>query len=84
VKKSKFKKVAKTKVGDTKIPTKYTKKSKDQQVKMAKEIKKFKGTKDSSAYFQWTGDTNPKTGKSYKTKKSKATLAVNKLMKRKK
>jgi hypothetical protein len=83
-KKRTFKKVKKVKVGGIAIPAKYTKKGNNAQAtRMAKEIKKFKGTKDSSAYFQWSGDTAP-NGKPYKTKVSKATLAMNKLLKKKK
>lgn len=84
MKKRTFKKVKKVKVGKVSIPTKYTKKGNSSQAsKMAKEIKKFKGTKGSSAYFQWSGDTTP-NGKPYKTKVSKATLAMHKLLKKKK
>jgi hypothetical protein len=83
-KKRTFKKVKKVKVGGASIPAKYTKKGDSTQAtKMAKEIKKFKGTKDSSAYFQWSGDT-ASNGKSYKTKVGKATLAMHKLLKKKK
>jgi hypothetical protein len=83
-KKRTFKKVKKVKAAGVSIPAKYTKKGNTTQAtKMAKEIKKFKGSKDSSAYFQWSGDT-ASNGKPYKTKVSKATLAINKLLKKKK
>lgn len=74
----KFKKQPKVKVKGKKIPKKYTKASKSQQKKMAKEIKKFKGTKGAKGTHQWTGDTDPKTGKRYKTKESAATKAYRK------
>lgn len=75
----KFKSVPKVKSKGISIPKKYTKAGDSKQTKkMANEIKKFKGSKGSDAYFQWTGDTDPKTGKTYKTKVSKATKAFNK------
>lgn len=62
-------------MADIKINKKYTKPgSKSQVSKMKKEIAKFKGTKGSSAYFQWSGDTGP-NGKPYKTKESPSTKA---------
>lgn len=72
-KKKKFKPVKKVKVIGIKIPKKYTNKNAGQKERMAKEIKKFKDAEDSSPYFQWSGDTDPKTKKTYKTKKSIAT-----------
>lgn len=78
-KKRKFKVQPKVKSAGVKIPKKYTKKGNSGQTKrMAKEIKKYKGSKGTSAYFQWSGDTNPKTGKPYKTKESAATKAFRK------
>ncbi len=73
----KFKKVkrVKPKGSSITIPKKYTNKSKGQSKRMADEIKKYKGTKDDSAYFAWSGDTNSKTGKPHKTKESSATKA---------
>ena len=76
--KRKFKPQPKVKAAGKKIPKKYTKASKSQQKKMANEIKKFKGTKGSKGTHQWTGDTDPKTGKRYKTKESPATKAFRK------
>jgi hypothetical protein len=70
-----------------KIPKKYTKSSPSQISKMKAEIKKFKGKKKgetSNPFFQWTGDTDSKTGKPYKTKPSKATLAYQKKFGKKK
>lgn len=59
-----------------KIPKKYTKSGSPSQIsKMKNEIKKFKGAKGAKGYHQWTGDTDPKTGKPYKTKESAATKA---------
>lgn len=77
--KRKFKAQPKVKVKNTKIPKKYTKADKKQKERMADEINKFK-KKDNkkNPFFQWSGDTNPKTGKRYKTKKSKATKAYEK------
>jgi hypothetical protein len=49
---------------------------------MKKEIAKFKKGKG-QPFFQWSGDTNPKTGKPYKTKKSAATKAFHKKYKTK-
>lgn len=78
-KKRKFKPTKKVKVSGKKIPKKYTKSgNKGQAKRMAKEIKKFKNSKGGKAYFQWSGDTNPKTGKRYKTKESAATKAYRK------
>lgn len=88
--KRKFKKQPKVKSSGVKIPKKYTNKDSgngSQTKRMANEIKKFKGTKKgegSNPYFQWSGDTDSKTGKRYKTKVSKATLAYNKMFKKKK
>lgn len=78
----KFKKQPKVKVGNSKVSKKYTKASKDQQKKMVNEIKKYKGTKGGIGTHQWTGDTDPKTGARYKTKKSAATIAYNKKFKK--
>lgn len=77
--KRKFKSQPKVNVNGKKIPKKYTKADKKQRERMAKEINRFK-KKDSSSnpFFQWSGDTNPKTGKRYKTEKSKATKAYEK------
>lgn len=60
-----------------KINKKYTK-NKSQAKRMKREIKRFKNSKDNSAYFQWKGDTNYRTGKRYKTKRSSSTIAYNK------
>lgn len=77
--KRKFKPQPKVKSAGIKIPKKYTKKGNSNQIKkMAKEIKKFKDSKGTAAYFQWSGDTNPKTKKKYKTKPSAATKAYKK------
>lgn len=80
----KFKPQPKVKASGKKIPKKYTKSSKSQQKKMADEIKKYKGTKGGKGTHQWTGDTNPKTGKRYKTKKSAATKAYERMYGKKK
>lgn len=84
----KFKSPAKVKASGIKIPKKYTNKDKSQAKRMADEIKKFKGSKKGqgkSPYgFLWSGDTDSKTGRAYKTKKSAATKTMNKIMKKKK
>lgn len=82
--KRKFKSQPKVKVKGAKIPKKYTTGDKKQAGKMAKEIKKFKGSKGGNPFFQWSGDTNPKTGKRYKSKPSSATKAFNKKYAKKK
>lgn len=76
-KNKKIKKVKKVKVSGIKVPKKYTNSDDGQKERMAKEIKKFKNAKDSSPYFQWSGDTDPKTKKTYVTKKSSATKKYN-------
>jgi hypothetical protein len=80
----KFKAQPKVKAEGIKIPKKYTTGDKEQASKMAKEIKKFKGPKTTNPFFQWTGDTDPKTGKRYKSKPSVATKAFNKKYSKKK
>lgn len=80
----KFKSQPKVKISGIKVPKKYTNKDKTQSKRMADEIKKFKGKKKGegkSPYgFLWSGDTDSKTGKPYKTKPSAATKAVHKML----
>lgn len=69
-------------LNNMKIPKKYTTGNKKQIARMKKEIAKFKKGKG-QPFFQWSGDTNPKTGKPYKTKKSAATKAFHRRYKTK-
>lgn len=68
-----LRKQPKVKTAGIKINKKYTNSDSGQKTRMGKEIKKFAKSKGSSAYFQWSGDTDPKTNKTYKTKESKYT-----------
>ena len=68
----KLRKQPKVKAAGIKINKKYTNKDSGQKTRMAKEVKKFKSSKE-NPFFQWSGDTDSKTGKPYKTKESKHT-----------
>jgi len=69
-------------LSNMKIPKKYTTGDKKQTARMKKEIAKFKKG-EGQPFFQWSGDTDPKTGKPYKTKKSAATKAFHRKYKTK-
>lgn len=69
-----LRKQPKVKAAGIKINKKYTNKDNGQKTRMATEVKKFAKSKGKEAYdHQWTGDTDSKTGKAYKTKESKHT-----------
>lgn len=69
----KLRKQPKVKAAGIKINKKYTNSDSGQKTRMGAEVKKFAKSKGGAAYFQWSGDTNQKTGKPYKTKESKHT-----------
>lgn len=69
----KLKKQPKVKAAGIKINKKYTNSDSGQKERMAKEVKSFSKAKGSTGYHQWSGDTDSKTGKPYKTKESKHT-----------
>lgn len=70
---NKLRKQPKVKAAGIKINKKYTNKDSGQKKRMGAEISKFKNSKGSTGYHQWSGDTDSKTGKPYKTKESKHT-----------